>query len=417
MGRSAGNPETAGAGPTPPARLLDVSSLRLPVLPPAAALVEIAVLFGLIVGLAWYTGQDLADLHPHPFWIPVLLLSLQYGTVSGLLAAGIATAFTAFGQQPEQGVGETYFVYFLRVWIETILWISAAVLLGQFRMRQIAEKIELVRQVEELAGQRTALADYSTQLRVRCQGLERRMAGKQEPDALLMLQSLGRARLADSTNIGATFSNVMTTVLPGCRAALFLLDGNRLAVALETTVARDTASADAPRKATAKVLEPGHPLYQAVVANGQGVTILTAAGEAALAGEGLTAVPVWAEPWSADAVPHVGGVIGILKIETMDASLLGPSVTGVLDAVAAVLAAPLTLALTGHSTGHLQGTRGPEPGIAPPAASIAKHWRHVRSAAGGARHAAPAPASRSSVSNASALAVALPAAQSRLRVS
>jgi hypothetical protein len=217
---------------------------RFPVLPPAAALVEIAVLFCLIIGLGWLTGQDISDMRPHPFWVPVLLLSLQYGTVSGLLAAGIATLFTAFGQLPEQTVGETYFVYFLRIWIEPILWLASAVLLGQFRMRQIADKMELVRQVEELGAQRTSLAGYASQLRQRCEGLERRLAGRQEPDALVMLQSIARARQLGAPGMSAAFAGVMQAVLPGAQASLFVLDQDWLRQAL-TVPATGSAGAGA----------------------------------------------------------------------------------------------------------------------------------------------------------------------------
>ena len=348
------------------------AAVRFPVLPPPAALVEIAVLFALIIGLGWLTGQDLADFRPHPFWVPVLLLSLQYGTVSGLLAAGIATAFTGFGQLPEQVVGETYFVYFLRIWIEPILWISSAVLLGQFRMRQIADKMELLRQVEELAGQRTSLADYSVKLRHRCETLERRLAGRQEPDALLMLQAIGRARQTGAPGLDAAFSEVMAAVLPGSQAALFVLDhdpsrgagARHLRRALTAAPPGFTAADDA----TAAGLESAHPLFQSVVLRGEGVSVLTAAGEAKLAGQGLMAVPIRSE--------H-GAVIGMIKIESMAGHLLGPSSLGALDAVAAALAGPLqALLVQDIATALAPGAViGPVPNPAPTTSQSV--WRHV----------------------------------------
>jgi hypothetical protein len=355
---------------------------RFPVLPPPAALLEIAVLFGLIIGLAWLTGQDLADLRPHPFWVPVLLLSLQYGTVSGLLAAGIATAFTGLGQLPEQVVGETYFVYFLRIWIEPILWISSAVLLGQFRMRQIANKMELVRQVHELAAQRTSLATYAGKLRQRCDQLERRLAGRQEPDGLLMLQAIGQARAAGAPGLNVAFSAVMAAVLPGCQASLFVCDQNRLRRTLMAPQPGGSGSAGLVGDgATAHELQAVHPLFQAVVMRGQGVSVLTAAGEAALAGQGIAAAPIRADD---------GAIIGMIKVEAMDSHLLGPSTVGVLEAVAAALAGPLHAMLQaqdilpGVATGFLPPVL-PAPingvGQATVATSAAQPggrlWRHI----------------------------------------
>jgi hypothetical protein len=302
---------------------------RFPVLPPPSALLEIAVLFGLIIGLGWLTGQDLADLRPHPFWVPVLLLSLQYGTVSGLLAAGIATAFTGIGQLPEQVVGESYFVYFLRIWIEPILWIASAVLLGQFRMRQIANKMELVRQVQELAAQRTSLADYAVKLRHRCETLERRLAGRQEPDSLLMLQAISGARQVGAPGLGVAFAQVMAAVLPGSQASLFVVDQNRLRRALMAPMPGDGLGNNG---LSLQALDATHPLFHGIVLRGEGASVLTAAGEAVLVGLGIAAVPMRSDQ---------GAVIGMIKVEVMDSHLLGPSTLGVLDAVAGALAGPL----------------------------------------------------------------------------
>ena len=46
-----------------------VRNVKFPVLPPPSALLEIASLFGLIVGADWlHPGIDLADIRPHPFF-------------------------------------------------------------------------------------------------------------------------------------------------------------------------------------------------------------------------------------------------------------------------------------------------------------------------------------------------------------
>ena len=85
----------------------------LPVLPPLMALVEILVLM-VVPGLLdyfWTGFPSLAETQPHFFWLPVLLLSLQYGTVSGLLAAGVAITITALLGWPDQEVGENHFNY------------------------------------------------------------------------------------------------------------------------------------------------------------------------------------------------------------------------------------------------------------------------------------------------------------------
>ena len=87
----------------------------------------------------WPSFPTLSQMQPHFFWLPVLLLSLQYGTVSGLLAAGVAIVLTAWLGWAEQEVGENHFNYLLRISTQPMLWLVAALLLGQFRLRQIEQ--------------------------------------------------------------------------------------------------------------------------------------------------------------------------------------------------------------------------------------------------------------------------------------
>ena len=226
--------------------------MHFPVLPPLSALIEIAVLFGVIVGADWlHAGIDLADIRPHPFWIPVLLLSLQYGTASGLLAAGVAIAITAFNGFPEQSTSETYFAYFLKIWIEPILWVGAAVLLGQFRMRQIARKEALIVQVSELATQHAAVSEYARKLRTHCTALERQIAGRSEPNALLVLAAMNAARLTHVTDevatLGNAFARIIGLVLPGARATLYSADATGLRL---TAAAEASRSARSSRRST-----------------------------------------------------------------------------------------------------------------------------------------------------------------------
>ena len=69
------------------------------VLPPPIALIEIVALIVPFTLLDHFVTSfpNLADIQPHPFWLPVLLLSLQYGTMSGLLAASAAILATRDG--------------------------------------------------------------------------------------------------------------------------------------------------------------------------------------------------------------------------------------------------------------------------------------------------------------------------------
>lgn len=299
----------------------------LPVLPPRNALVELAV-FVLVIGiLEWALPQfDVNLIQPNPCWLPVLLLSLQYGTVSGMLAAGVAIVITALGGFPEQEIGENHFAYLLRIWGQPMLWITAALLLGQFRMRQIAAKLELARQVASLAADRTAVAAYATRLRERCEELERRSAGRSEPLAVSVLAALTEAGRLSSSAPEAQLGRLIDAALPGAKASLYRRDGDVMRRIATAGHAADRLPKDA--------ITSDEPLPRALAEFRDGLSVLSREGEAALAREGLAAVPILS--------PNREELAGMLKIETMPAELLGTATLGALAALAAALAPAVT---------------------------------------------------------------------------
>lgn len=339
---------------------------HLPVLPSLAALIEIAVLFTIIVGADWlHPGIDIADIRPHPFWIPVLLLSLQYGTASGLLAAGVAIAITAINGFPEQSTSETYFAYFLKIWIEPILWVGAAVLLGQFRMRQIARKQALITQITELANQHETLSNYTTKLRSYCTALERQIAGRSEPNVLLALEALNAARHSatsgQASGLDQSFARVISLTLPGARATLYVADpaGLRLVAVAGTPPGNDTGA----------WIASTHPLFGAVVAEARSVSVLTPEGETSLAKAGLAAVPV------GTSAAHGSKIAGMLKIEEIDPASFGRATLPALEAIAHALSPALEALLS--QSGRVGVASAPRTAVRPEA-SGPRFLRHLR---------------------------------------
>lgn len=326
------------------------------VLPPLSALAETAVLFAGLLALDWLMpGVSIVDLKPHPFWLPVLLLSLQYGTVSGLIAAGVAIALTAKAGFPDQGTSETYFRYLVRIWLEPMLWIAAAVVFGQFRMRQLALKAELVRKVGMLSAQRGALSDYARNLRRHCDALERLIASRPQGDTVLLLQAMSRAHgSADSAGI---FRDLMRHALPNAHASLYAADRQGLQLRAATA-----SGEDRPVQ-----LPASDPLYVALVGGGRSLTVLDRDGERYLAGHGLAAVPVLAHATAGSSRPPV---IGMLKIEKLDPATLSVDLPEALSGLALAMA-PL-----------LERTDQPHPALTPIEAPLApgprKLWRHLR---------------------------------------
>lgn len=307
----------------------------LPVLPPRNAVIELAVIVLAIIAIDWLLpDQGLADIGPNPYWLPVLLMSLQYGTVSGLLAAGVGIAMTMLSGIPEQGVGENHFTFLLRIWAEPILWIAVAVLLGQFRIRQISAKRELARQVQELSAQRQALADYSTNLRLRCEAVERRIAGRDNAPTLELLAALAELGRPDCA-VQPALARLVELAIPGAEASVWLLDGAWL-----RKIADNSGEHGGIRAAE---LTAVHPLYRAIVERGEAVSVLDAGQEVTLSGEGVAAVPI---RFGSD-----GRAAGMLKLDSAAAGYLGDDTLRALEGVALVLAHRLQAPVPATSRG------------------------------------------------------------------
>jgi hypothetical protein len=307
----------------------------LPVLPPLVVLAEILVLMVLPALLDYFVPQfpSLSQTQPHFFWLPVLLVSLQYGTVSGLLAAGVAIVLTAWLGWPEQEIGENHFSYLLRVWTQPVLWLAAALLLGQFRLRQIEDAQAMSHELAVYAEQRGRMAQYAEQLRARCDDLERELACRTLPPSGALLDALNAARSGRSSLQEALGQCFGAAFLP-CRTSVYAADAGGLRL---LAAHADPAAPGDPDPAPSS-FPAGHPVIAAVIGEGRPLSVLVPGDEAALAGFGLVAVPIEA--------PADGRVVGVLKLDAADPSDLDADTAGSLAVIAASLA-PLVAAARG----------------------------------------------------------------------
>lgn len=275
------------------------SGVWLAVLPPFGAFLELAALVAAIEFAEWaLPGVDVGSLEPSPYWIPVLLLSLQYGTVAGLMAAAAATLVYVLNGVPDQGIGENLFSYLLRIWSLPILWIGVSLLFGQFRLRQIEVKQDLVHRLNERNKERNSLAHYAGGLEQRCSRLEREIATRASGTSGVVLEAL-----AHLDNPAAELDNVLSVIakqsFPEGAISVFTLTANGLEV---------IASAGwAETSHFARNIGAGHPLYRAIAGERRGVSVLNTSDELVLQSEGLAAYPVLSR--------ETGRTIGMVKLE------------------------------------------------------------------------------------------------------
>ena len=139
---------------------------------------EAALIFLVLLGIEWVTPghATLARIAPHPFWIPVILMSVQNGSASGLAAAGLATVLAWVAGWPAQTPQEDFYTYSLRVWREPILWIIGALVIGSQRNRQIRDRQALEERLRLTEEQRNTLGAFCSELQAELGNVERARA-------------------------------------------------------------------------------------------------------------------------------------------------------------------------------------------------------------------------------------------------
>lgn len=112
---------------------------------------------------------------PHPYWLPVLLASCQYGVRGGMIATVAASALYFFGLSP-QSAAQDFYTYAGMVAIQPAAWLATALVLGGLRDLHIHQYAELAEQFAASRRRAGDLSDGLDQATGEINALERRIA-------------------------------------------------------------------------------------------------------------------------------------------------------------------------------------------------------------------------------------------------
>lgn len=281
----------------------------------------IAILFGLDVVFAPIDGFDLVN--PNPYWIPVLLLSVQYGVFEGLTAAVLCTFVSLLsGVDPdffavlmEQGPGaaldrasgasfdtftnEDYLVAWAYA-AQPLLWVISALFLGLLRERLRQRNRELAIDLGQTSHREKVLSEAYNQLLQTKEQLEVRVAG-QLRTVFTLYQAAKAIEKLGPGEVLIGIADLVRAVMQPTKFSLYLLNGNVL-----EAVTNDGWDDD---DKFARVFDSGSPVFQEVVGRQRFLSAVNSDEQRLLAGEGILAGPLT----SVDS----GEVVGMLKIEQM----------------------------------------------------------------------------------------------------
>ncbi|MGE0253397.1 MAG: GAF domain-containing protein [Alphaproteobacteria bacterium] len=254
----------------------------------------------LVVDAAFFDGTRFYDLRPHPFWALILLVTVQYGAGTGVLASIVAAGALLLGNLPPQRIDQDLYQYVLSVAWRPLLWLVAAVALGEIRNRLVADRNDLSKHLAEQRRENAVLAENYERLKAVNADLELRVAGQ-----LRTVFTIYNARKAieklDTDSVLEGIGELTRGIIDPLKFSVFLLRGDRL----ELTDSSGWEDNDR----YARTFDVNTPIFQWIVGRRALLSAADDEHERVLDRQGLLAGPMI----SLDT----GEVIGMLKIEVL----------------------------------------------------------------------------------------------------
>jgi hypothetical protein len=276
----------------------------------ATALVEMVIFFAVALAIDHYLfdGDRFREVAPHPFWAVVVLISLQYGTNEGLLAAIASSAALLVGNIPPQPLALDLFAYLFELSKTPLMWAATGLVVGELRSRHLRERSDLRRRLAEAETQAQVITVAFESMSAAKDELEARIAGQFRTLLTVFRAAMAVERL-DVAGIFEGANALVTAILNPEKFSIWLLK--------EDGIEMHHAFAWKDDEPFRRSISDDHPLYRRAIAERMFLCVARVADEKVLAGEGVLAGPL--------QDPETEEVYGLLKIESLGLLDLTPT--------------------------------------------------------------------------------------------
>lgn len=266
----------------------------------AAAWGELALFFsGLMAYDLTLGGSDrFADVSPHPFWIAVILMSVQYGTSHGLLAAFLSSLLLLSGTIPQAQYGQDAFELLYSVAIGPLFWVLGAVILGLLQDRHRAERSALWKDMTAAQTREKVITSAYEQVNKAKERLEIQVSG-QLKTVVSSFKAAKNLEHEDPSMVLSGTRDMIRSVISPEMFSIYVLEEQNL-----TVMVKSGWKDDKPIKESFGVRDS---IYQAIVGEKRFLTINNREDRETLDREGVMAGPMINR--------ENGNVSGMIKIE------------------------------------------------------------------------------------------------------
>lgn len=158
-------------------------------------------------------------------WIPVIVLSLHYGLLSGLIASTLAFLIYTMQFGSAIGVGESIDAFALRLGLEPLLWTVVAAFLGGMRAMAQEHALNLGRELAEERKNVATMTERYSRLRDRVEFLERSLTVGRDPHLRHTIRKTDALSDMPASDCRDSLYEIFTSAANGAALTLFICDG------------------------------------------------------------------------------------------------------------------------------------------------------------------------------------------------
>jgi len=160
---------------------------------------------------------------PHPYWLPVLLASCQYGMRGGMIATAAASVVYFFGLSPPSAA-QDFYAYVRMVAVQPAAWLATALVLGGLRNLHMHQYAEMADQLAACRRRAIDLCEGLQRAAAEIDALERRIAVDMSSVAALS-RSLSQIDMRDRGAAAMSFGELFRVGAGAGTFTLYLKDG------------------------------------------------------------------------------------------------------------------------------------------------------------------------------------------------
>ena len=275
-----------------------------------SALLEITIFLGIAWGIDFQfgSGNGFATVDPNPYWIIILVITVQYGRWEGLVVSVLASGIYIFANYGNSHVfGRDIYENMLANLKLPMLWFVTSTVVGELRLRHIRERDKLRQHLIEAQGRELAITKAYVKMHKVKDRMETQVAGQTQT----MISYFKMAQIMeahDTETILKGARDLVKMVLNPESFSIFLLKQH----GLEAVIKEGWSN-----QGYIELFEPYTPLFRSVIGSQDTLVIARTQDRAILEDQGIIASPLV----SAES----GNFIGMLKVERLEFSELNTS--------------------------------------------------------------------------------------------